>query len=491
LIAILSILVLFAVAAWLMVYAFRTPGPFHGPDRFRLPQLWQWHGTVDRGTYALVGIAGFAIKHNIDRIVATVWFGRRFTPLNYWVAPVSVVRADQLSADDARFFAAMAAIALPFIIVGLTMTIRRLRSAGLPAALAVLFFIPVGNLIFFLLLCLAPARTVRTNLAAPERAGIGSFIPRDSLGSSALAVALTGSVGALATYIGVQALGIYGWGVFVALPFCLGLFSVFIYTYHEVRSLAGCVAVSAMSIGIVAAGLLAFAIEGFICIVMAIPIALPLALLGGFTGFMCQRGRTTSIQSPSTMLMVLLLPVGIMGSEALAASESGLVSVRTTIRIDAPAARVWQNLIAFPDIVQPPETLFKLGVSYPIRAAIHGQGPGAMRECVFSTGTFVEVINVWETGKRLGFSVLSAPEGMRELSPYDIHPRHLDGYFVPESAEFSLTTNPDGSTQLDGISWYRNRMWPSPYWRLWSDWILHRVHTRVFEHIRSLSENRS
>jgi len=31
-------------------------------------------------------------------------------------------------------------------------------------------------------------------------------------------------------------------------------------------------------------------------------------------------------------------------------------------------------------------------------------------------------------------------------------------------------------------------MWPGPYWRLWSDMIIHRIHLRVFEHIKRLSE---
>ncbi len=77
---------------------------------------------------------------------------------------------------------------------------------------------------------------------------------------------------------------------------------------------------------------------------------------------------------------------------------------------------------------------------------------------------------------------------MQEFSPYDIHPPHLDGYFVPESAEFHLISNSDGTTTLAGKSRYRNAMWPGPYWRLWSDMIIHRIHLRVFEHIKRLSE---
>jgi hypothetical protein len=103
---------------------------------------------------------------------------------------------------------------------------------------------------------------------------------------------------------------------------------------------------------------------------------------------------------------------------------------------------------------------------------------------------FVERVEGWEENRYFAFSVVSTADTMRELSPYDIHPTHLDGTFVPESAEFHLIPNDDGSTTLRGTSRYRNAMWPVAYWRLWSDMIIHRIHMRVFEHIRTLSEQR-
>lgn len=39
-------------------------------------ELWRPSGTVDRGTYALVGVLGFALKHNLDRLLATYGFHR-------------------------------------------------------------------------------------------------------------------------------------------------------------------------------------------------------------------------------------------------------------------------------------------------------------------------------------------------------------------------------------------------------------------------------
>ncbi len=36
----------------------------------------------------------------------------------------------------------------------------------------------------------------------------------------------------------------YGWGLFVALPFCLGMFSVLCYSYHEPREFGESMAVA-------------------------------------------------------------------------------------------------------------------------------------------------------------------------------------------------------------------------------------------------------
>ena len=477
-----SIILLVALIAGFLILR-----PVRDTVSFSFGDLWRWGGTVDRRRYFVVGFVGFAIKHNIDRIIASTVFGRRFTPFNYWIAPVDAIRIDLLPASDVRFIATMAAVSLPFIWVGLAMTIRRLRDAGLPLWLVIFFFLPVGNLAFFLLLSLLPSRVESAIPGAADSSAVASLIPRDRFGSAVMAVALTAVVGALATYLGVQSLGTYGWGVFVALPFCFGFLSVLIYGYHERRPLNSCLIVSLLSVGIVALALFAFAIEGLICIVMALPIALPLAILGGAVGFLAQRHHLMR-QAPSIMLLMFAVPVGVMTSEKMKPSEAHLISVRSTIRIEAPAGHIWKNLIAFPDVVQPPETFFRLGVSFPIHASLHGERVGAIRECLFSTGTFVEKINLWEEGKSLGFTVVSGPESMQEFSPYDIHPRHLHGYFVPESAEFRLIPNPDGSTQLEGVSRYRNSMWPAAYWRLWSDAVLHRVHMRVFEHVKVLSE---
>jgi len=51
------------------------------------------------------------------------------------------------------------------------------------------------------------------------------WIPRSAVGAAAVSFALTIAIGFLFTVLGTEVLRSYGWGLYVALPFCLGLFS--------------------------------------------------------------------------------------------------------------------------------------------------------------------------------------------------------------------------------------------------------------------------
>ena len=114
-----------------------------------------------------------------------------------------------------------------------------------------------------------------------------------------------------------------------------------------------------------------------------------------------------------------------------------------------------------------------------------------MRHCVFSAGPFVEPIEVWDEPRRLAFRVTEQPAPMEELSPFHIHPPHLDNFLVSRRGEFRLDRRPDGRTRLEGTTWYTNRMWPADYRGAWSDAIIHRIHRRVLEHVRDTAEGRA
>jgi hypothetical protein len=377
--------------------------------------------------------------------------------------------------------------------MGVAMMLRRLRSADLPLWLVVLFFVPVVNLFFFIMLSLLPSRVDDSYRRLPSRMGFQDLldwlIPDHPVGSAAVGLVITTPLAVAVTLLGVNGFENYGWGLFVGLPFCVGFSSVLIYGYHRPRRLGSCLVVSVLSVILVGLALLAIAVEGIICLMMAAPLAAFVAMLGGLVGYFIQRGPRGALSTPGVYsLLLIALPI-FMTVESHSQTEPQLFEAKSSVVINASRDRVWPKVISFSELPPPDELLFKSGIAYPIRAEIKGSGAGAVRHCVFSTGAFVEPIEIWDEPRLLRFSVTSQPPAMDELSPYSgVMPTHVDHYMSSEAGQFLLVELPDGSTRLEGTTWFRNRFWPDWYWRAWSKYIIHRIHLRVLNHIKLLAE---
>ncbi len=251
--------------------------------------LWRWEGAISRERYALIGLIGFAIKHNLDRALATFVFERDWGVFNYWILPFGPLSLTEVLRQEGDFVAAMVAISLPFIWIGVVLTARRLRSIGLPTWMLVGFFLPFLNLLFLLILCVLPAADEEHVVASPSSGWMDRFVPEHPIGSAAMGVLATNLAFVPLVLLSTLVLGEYGWGLFVGMPFCLGLLSVLIYGYHAPRPFAWCIVVSTAAVLLAAAFMLAFAIEGLVCVMMAAPLATPLAWMGGVVGYAIQR----------------------------------------------------------------------------------------------------------------------------------------------------------------------------------------------------------
>src|SRR5213593_1574151 len=91
------------------------------------------------GRFFGIGVFLFAIKFALDRTVARLACGRGWSVLNYLI-PNETYALPALPPAERRFFLAMLALALPFVAVGIIVTLRRLRDAGLSRWLTPLFF---------------------------------------------------------------------------------------------------------------------------------------------------------------------------------------------------------------------------------------------------------------------------------------------------------------------------------------------------------------
>ncbi len=443
--------------------------------------LWTLEGDVDRGRYLALGFSLMAVKYNLERAVAGLMFNRSWSVLAHYLS-APALDLERYKGNDASLYSLMVLMSLPFIWTGLALTLRRLRSCGLPPSLVILFFVPVLNLFFFLAMAALPPAAA----PAEPRRWLDRFIPESDIGCAALVTGFGGALALVMAQFSTVLLKGYGWGLFIGLPFVMGMISALLYGHHKARSLGECIGVAMLSVTFGGVVLLTAAVEGIICLAMAAPIGYALALMGAFFGFIIQ-SRTRD--HAAALLLVILGVPALMGAEELEGGKDAVLPVSTVVVIDAPPSVVWKNVVSFSELPAPTNPLFKLGFAYPVRATIKGTGVGAVRHCEFTTGAFVEPITVWDEPKLLKFSVTSQPSPMKESSWYpDLHPAHLDGYLVSEGGQFALEALPGGRTLLTGTTWYRHEIRPSWYWRPFSDAIITRIHRRVLAHVKALSE---
>ncbi len=454
----------------------------------KLQDLFTIQGRVSRVAYALTGIVLTLIKHNLDRILAMQIHRQSWGLMNYMTPLGMLNQPNPLSSEEKRFLVTMALVAVPFIWVGVVMTVKRLRDAGVTSRLVFLFFIPAVNIVFFLLLCLLPSREDRELAAKGGWGVLETYLPNSKWGSGILGTLAGAIFGTVLTLFSIKVLGGYGFTLFLAIPFFMGYFSAWLHGYRMPRNFDDCAFVALLSVALTAMILVGIAVEGVFCVLMAGPIAIPLALLGAYLAYKIQEQRYQL--QPHTMLRLLLVIPLLAGAEFRAAAPTPRFRAHTSIEIAAPPEVVWRRIIAFPRIDEPVHWVFRLGMSFPLEARTVGSGLSANRQCIFSTGAFREPVLAWDEGKHFAFGVSEEPPLMKEWSPYgEIHVRHLEDHdFKPERADFYLTALPGGRTRLDGWTTYENRMWPGNYWRLWTDEIVHQIHGRVFRHVKRLAE---
>lgn len=436
--------------------------------------------SVGRGSYVRVGLGLAALKYALDAGVVYFASGQVLQPLEY-MSPAISTRDNLLQGDAGWALPVLVILSLPFIWIGLAMSLRRAADAGLSPLIALLFLIPGLNYLMMLSLSILPS-------VPPEQrpASVALLQPQSGLVAALLGVAAGVSLAVVITLFSTLVLREYGVMLFLITPVIVGVCSGWLYNRRGDRGGGATAAVSLLAVSLAGLSLLVLAIEGAICIMMAIPLAAPLGLLGGFFGRELTRFHGNEVLS--VMVTIAALPL-------LTAVEAGLPlplplrEVRTSVVIDAPPSAVWPNVVGFTELDMPPTWLYAVGVATPIRARIVGEGVGAVRHCEFTTGAFVEPITAWEPPHRLAFDVASQPPPTHEWSPYrHVHPPHLDGYMRSRRGEFRMIDLGDGRTRLEGSTWYTLDLAPAGYWALWSDGLIHGIHDRVLTHVKALSE---
>jgi hypothetical protein len=440
-----------------------------------------WFGVslpVGRRDYALSGVGLMLFKYAVEAAVVWAVTATVFWPWQF-VSPSFSLRAELVAGQSTWLGWAWFAWTLPFLWIAVSMSVRRAADAGCSPWLGLFVLFPILNLLIMLVLSSLPS--------VPQEWDVGPRHFSDEAGASSAALAIGASLipGGIMLVVSVYLLESYGASLFLGAPVLMGTTAGYLFNRPWPRGFPSSMLVGLGAILGAAVALLLFALEGAICIAMAVPLLAPLGALGGALG----KAIAEATRRPGGGLAAAILALPLLaGGETLLGNWPERM-VLTTVEIDAPPAVVWRNVVEFPELPAERPWYFSLGIACPERARIVGRGVGATRYCEFTTGTFVEPITAWDEPRRLAFDVTEQPPPMAELSPYPhVHPPHLEGFLMSTRGEFRLVPLAGGRTRLEGRTWYSVRMSPQWYWAGWSDLLIHRIHERVLEHIKGLSE---
>lgn len=262
----------------------------------------------------------------------------------------------------------------------------------------------------------------------------------------------------------------YGATLFVLAPFLAGC----------VAGLRASTAIGAGLILIATASslsstLVIIAIEGFICILMALPIILAAGFLGLVIVRIAKRiGRVA--RTPGCSSIALLLGVFLVGCSAIAEREyvrqDPYDSVVTSRVFPETIDHVWDELLEFRQIEGEKPILLKLGLPVPLLCVMDGKGIGAHRICYFDHGTIEQQVSVWKPPVKL------------ELQITDVTLPGKD-WLQFKSATYELEVLNTGETMVRRTTRYDSVLRPRIYWRSLERLAIQSEHQYVFNALSS------
>ena len=229
--------------------------------------------------------------------------------------------------------------------------------------------------------------------------------------------------------------------------------------------------------------------ETLICIVMLLPLYLPLATLGGALGGYIRRNycnkTNQGFAASFAFLPFLMIPI-----ESPFNTPTVTHTVTDTIIIDSSTENVWA---ALPDIlnIKPEELSWTLshfiGLPRPVSAQTPALELGALRELYWEKGVhFQERITEIIPGKKLAYDVLVDQESMK-LAELDNHIVVGDKYFDIVSGQYDLETK-DGVAVLSLSTTYRMTTKINWYGKVLANFVLDDFHTAVLELLKKRLE---
>lgn len=315
-------------------------------------------------------------------------------------------------------------------------------------------------------------------------------LPAKSTWANWIAIGIGTLYGVLARFVfGVDAFDgiaqVMTWGFIFFVPFAIGVITTI---WAEDNN--GCVTWAFLpwiSMLLLIMTVMVFLWEGIICIVLWLPVCLPLSSFGGLVGLLLRNDEPS--KNVKVVVFVALLPLAISFIEERFDDPLAIRTVENRIEIDASAAEIWAEIREVPAILEselPTTFSHAIGFPKPVEARLEGEGVGSVRHASFEGGVvFIERVTEWEENESLAFTIDASQV---PSTTFDQHVAVGGRYFDVLDGRYEIRRVSDDRSELVLSSRQRLSTRFNPYTKLWTDYFMSDIQQSILEVIKARAE---
>jgi hypothetical protein len=218
--------------------------------------------------------------------------------------------------------------------------------------------------------------------------------------------------------------------------------------------------------------LLTAGFEGLVCVIMLLPIFIPVVLIGILIGYNLRKrslkaDKKNIIKISLYPLIVLLFSGGI---EHLFSNKFENAKVESTIYLPYEASTVYDFIKSVDTLAGKRSLLMNLGLSVPQKCVLEKEEVGAKRTCYFENGTIEEKVTDIKRGEYIKMKVTNY---------------NLPGFkWLKFDDAIYLFDQKGDSTKLTRITTYQSQLKPRIYWEFWERQAIEAQHEYVLNDLK-------
>ncbi|MDB5267877.1 MAG: polyketide cyclase [Hymenobacter sp.] len=268
----------------------------------------------------------------------------------------------------------------------------------------------------------------------------------------------------------------YGWMLFILLPIVLGI-SIGAMPNKKYTLQGALLAAALVLLGLFIPGL-----SGLLCIVMTLPIIVPLIFLGYVISHLARRYRQLSASNrvPVLLAPLLLFVVGAPAEKYATQDQQAVTTVSTERVYPYSPEQVYDAIKSVDTLDAPKPFLMNFDLPIPIKCVLEKEAVGGLRTCYFKGGrlsnadfgggTIVERITALERGKLLKMDVVS----------YNLVGRKWLGF---KEATYVFEKVGADSCKITRLTTYTSVLQPRQYWEPLEKLGIRQEHDYVFDNL--------